>query len=345
MSGTIEPEWAPDSVAATHGAAGLAVAGVLVLILFGLLSRIESEPDPPNSFSFAVLGDAPYSWLEERNFEHLIDQLNDAELDFVVHVGDIMWGPCTDERYRSRLDYFRRIRHPVVYTPGDNEWADCHEHSSSPDSPLDSLRRLRSVFFRNPTMSLGGQPLPLATQAGRQPYPEFPENARWSHRGTVFATAHLVGSRNARESFPGRTAADDAASIRRTLATSTWTRSTFETARSSGAKTVVLAIHADTEIEQEIEDSYRVAYEPFLTTLEEQVASFAGRVLLIHGDGHEYKTDRPLVRRTTGRRLEHLTRLEVPGSPDVAWVRVIVPPGANQPFRFEAHHIPFWLLW
>ena len=193
---------------------GLAVIAILTFVLLGLLGRIKTEPDPPDSFSFAVLGDAPYHWWEERNFEHLIDQLNEAPVDFVVHVGDIMWHPCTDDVYRSRLDYFRRIRHPVIYTPGDNEWADCHEHASGPTEPLDSLRRLRSIFFAVPTRSLGGEPIALAIQGGRQPYPEFVENARWSRRGVVFASAHLVGSRNARESFPGRSSANDTESGR-----------------------------------------------------------------------------------------------------------------------------------
>ncbi len=340
-----EPSEAIGSEPSPSRAAGLAVVAVLAVILIGLVGRIETEPDPQGSFSFAVLGDAPYHWWEEKRFERLIEHLNGTPVEFVVHVGDIMWHPCTDDLYRSRLDYFKRIRHPVIYTPGDNEWADCHQHGSGPGEPLHALRRLRSIFFRLPEMSLGAERIALTTQAGQEPYPEFVENTRWWRRGVIFATAHLVGSRNARESFPGRRPADDVASIRRTLAAAAWTRATFEFARAAGAKSVVLAIHADTEIEKDFDDDYRLAYEPFLTTLEEQVASFARRVLLVHGDGHEYKTDKPLVRRTTGRRLEHLTRLEVPGSPDVAWVRVIVPPEPAQRFHFEAHHVPHWLIW
>jgi hypothetical protein len=68
-------------------------------------------------------------------------------------------------------------------------------------------------------------------------------------------------------------------------------------------------------------------------------------VLLAHGDGHEYTVDQPLVRRTTGRPLGNVTRLQVPGSPAVGWVRVIVTPGSANPFAFEKHEVPRWKYW
>ena len=33
------------------------------------------------------------------------------------------------------------------------------------------------------------------------------------------------------------------------------------------------------------------------------------------------------------------------GSPHVGWVRVTVTPDAEQPFEFDAHVLPRWLLW
>ena len=79
----------------------------------------------------------------------------------------------------------------------------------------------------------------------------------------------------------------------------------------------------------------RLAYEPFAAALEEEVERFGKPVLAVHGDAHKLTVDYPLVRRTTGRWLANLTRLEVPGSPDVGWVRVVVTPGAAQPFAFQ----------
>ena len=60
--------------------------------------------------------------------------------------------------------------------------------------------------------------------------------------------------------------------------------------------------------------------------------------LVAHGDAHAFTVDQPL-------QLASLTRLEVPGSPQVGWVRVTVTPGARNPFAFEKHVIPGWKYW
>ena len=50
-------------------------------------------------------------------------------------------------------------------------------------------------------------------------------------------------------------------------------------------------------------------------------------------------------RLTTRSRLDNLTRLQVPGSYDVGWVRVTVTPGAAEPFAFELRVVPHWKYW
>jgi hypothetical protein len=92
-------------------------------------------------------------------------------------------------------------------------------------------------------------------------------------------------------------------------------------------------------------DPYRQAFEPFITALEAEVEQFAKPVLALHGDGHDYTVDHPLLRRTTLLRLENFARLQVPGSPRVGWVRVLVKPGARDPFTFEQHTLPRWKFW
>ena len=62
------------------------------------------------------------------------------------------------------------------------------------------------------------------------------------------------------------------------------------------------------------------------------------RPVCAHGDQHEYTVDRQLG-------LANLTRLEVPGSPNVGWVRVTITPNAREPFAFEPHVIPRWKVW
>jgi hypothetical protein len=299
----------------------------------------------PGTFSFAVLGDAPYGPVEEIRFRRAIRQLDASDVRFVIHVGDILWYPCSDALFRDRLATFQSQRHPLVYTPGDNEWTDCHEQIAGTYQPLERLQRLREIFFADPTTSLGGTAMPLVVQAADTAWAEFVENARWTEAGFVFATVHLVGSRNGLDVFPGRTALDDAETVRRTAAATEWLRSAFAYADSMNALGVVIGMHAAPGFLAPVHDDYRQAYEPFLESLEVEVEQFGGPVLLVHGDDHEFVVDRPLVRRATGQVLENFTRLEVFGSPQVGWVEVTVDTAAAEWFRFAQHRVPRWVFW
>lgn len=292
-----------------------------------------------------MLGDAPYGPVEEIRFRRTTGQIDASEVTLVIHVGDIFWYPCSDELMRDRLAAFQSQRHPLVYTPGDNEWTDCHEQIAGTFQPLERLQRLREIFFADPTTSLGGTAIPLAVQAADTAWAEFVENARWTEAGFVFATVHLVGSRNGLDVFPGRTASDDAETARRTAAATGWLRSAFAYADSVHALGVVIGMHAAPGFRAPVGDDYRQAYEPFLESLEEEVERFGGQVLLVHGDDHEFVVDQPLVRRTTGQRLENFTRMEVFGSPEVGWVEVTVDTAGAELFRFTPHRVPRWQIW
>ena len=139
--------------------------------------------------------------------------------------------------------------------------------------------------------------------------------------------------------FPGRSADDDEHVKRRTEAATVWMRETFAEARARNASAVVLAFHANPAFEEDLRSGYRRAYEPFLAALADEVARLERPVLVVQGDNHEYLVDHPLAR------LPNFTRLQVPGSPRVGWVRVVVTPGAESPFAFEQHVVPRWKYW
>jgi hypothetical protein len=300
-------------------------------------------PNPQGSFAFAALGDAPYDRWEQRRFRLLLRDMDAHELSWVLHIGDIFDRPCTDDHYATTLDRFNRLRHPVIYTPGDNEWADCWLPGSGGFAPRERLASLRSMFFADPHQSLGGKRLSLKTQADRREYAEFVEQVRFSHAGVTFATVHLLGSRNGLRPFPARTAADDKEVQRRTEAATASLRESFAEATASGASAVIVAFHGTLGFGQPTEA--RAPYEPFATALEEEIERFGKPVLAIHGDAHKLTVDHPLVRRKTGRWMANFTRLEVPGSPEVGWVRVVVTPGAAHPFAFQPLIISGWRFW
>jgi hypothetical protein len=327
---------------------GLITGLALVLAVGYFATRGPAPPTPtsPGSFAFGVLGDQPYTPFEEVQFRLVLDDLDAHDLAFVLHVGDIFGHPCTDRLYLRRRAALDRLRHPLIYTPGDNEWTDCWAVGSGRFEPRERLERLRQLFFDRPTQSLGGRPLPLVSQgSGGGPYAEYVENARWSEQGIVFATLHLPGSRNALEPFPDRTEADDQESLHRTQAAVAWLHQAFDVARDRDAAAVVLGFHANLSLGEPLTNPYRQAYELVILALEEEAARFSRPILLAQGDEHEYVVDHPLLDRSTGQPFPHVTRLQVPGSPLVGWVRVEVTPGAPDPFAFEERLVPRWKYW
>jgi len=303
----------------------------------------DPAPLPPGSFAFGVFGDGPYRAWEMARFRRVIEDVNRAELQWLLHVGDILWFPCSNEEYADRLLAINSIRHPVVYTPGDNEWADCHEAIAGRFQPLDRLRQIRTTFFAHPGTSLGGQAMPVTPQNQDSGFTDFVENARWQLGGFLFATIHMVGSGNGSEPFEGRTSADDQEVAARTKAALAWLDEAFRIARSDGLKGVVVAMHGDPGLERDRE--VERGYVALVDRLENLVKAFAGPVLLIHGDSHELIVDHPLLNRSTGEPLANFARLETYGSPDIGWVRVVVDSVVGQILAYEPRLMRRRLLW
>jgi hypothetical protein len=294
---------------------------------------VPAAPAAPGAFSFAVLGDAPYFPWEEAKYRRLLRDIDVHDLAFVLHVGDILWKPCAETKYTETRQDFERLRHPVIYTPGDNEWTDCWEQDAGGFDPLERLQRVREIFFRDPEHSSGGRRLPLISQRSRAGFADFVENARWTYDRLLFATVHIVGSGNGTQ--PHRGAAERDAAQQRIEAAAAWVRETFAEAIATDAPAVVIALHANPFFEQR--RSARRPYEPFLTAMAEEAARFARPVLITHGDHHVYIVDRPLAQ-SNDEPLTDVTRLQVPGSPLVGWVRVTAAPTGTPRFTFQ----PYW---
>ena len=88
----------------------------------------------------AVFGDSPYGTdapfggtttdtSQLQATPTFIDSINAADPQFVVHVGDIHSGKqnCTIAYDQKIYDLWTAFERPLVYTPGDNEWSDCHK--------------------------------------------------------------------------------------------------------------------------------------------------------------------------------------------------------------------------
>ncbi len=333
----------PPIRARKRGGAAAIRTGLLAALVLTGCRMPEPAPLPPDSFAFAVFGDGPYGRLETRRFDRLLRDVAASDVEWLLHVGDILWYPCSDPAYADRLRRLNSLPLPVVYTPGDNEWVDCHEPITGEFVPLERLARLRAVFFDVPGRSIGGRPMPLETQAADPRFAEFVENTRWRRGGFLFVTLHMTGSGNALGGFEGRTAADDAEVERRTAAALAWMEAAFATTVDDGLTGVVLAMHGNPGLERE-PAAWR-GYEAFVAALEHHVRDFDGPVLLIHGDTHTLRIDQPLVDHTTGELLDRFTRLETYGSPDIGWVRVTIDTVAGRIVGYDARRVPGWWPW
>ena len=281
------------------------------LLLCACAAPLEAPSAP--GFSFALIGDAPYSPHEEKLFVEMLYQLNDEELAFVVHVGDFKSGAsrCSDEVFAQRREWFSWSLHPFIYLAGDNDWTDCWRPSNGAYDPLERLRRLRELFFAGPH-SLGMRPLLLARQNDAPGAPPYSEHVRWTHGKVVLAGLNLPGGDNNLGRMPQEHAQRDAAARE-------WLQQTFALARREKLGAVVVLFQADPFT---VTLQPRRAFSQILELLTRETLAFNGQVLLVHGDTHRYRVDRPLRHPETREPLPNFTRVEVFGSPNVNWVRV-----------------------
>jgi hypothetical protein len=303
------------------------------------------SPNGQGPFSFALIGDVPYGVAPGEHyapFDNLIDEVNaDRRVKWVMHAGDIKGGgsPCSDEMFADRLGRYNRFDKPVVLTPGDNEWTDCHRVNAGEYQPLERLVKLREVFYPVPGTSIGGRTMQVTSQAADPLYEEFPENVRWTEQGVVFSAIHIVGSNNALAAFDPnssavRTAADDEEVARRTAAAIAWLEETFAAAQAGNSPGVFIMIHANPGLERGSADRY--GFEEFLAALQSHARSYGKPVVLAHGDSHYFRVDKPSISGFT----KNLTRVETFGSGNVHWIKVSVDPQDDEVFAFQQQIVP-----
>ena len=309
-------------------------------LLVGALLTLSLSYAQAQTFSFGLWGDMPYQKAGDApKIPALLNSINQSDIAFSIYDGDIKDGSskCTDDIYASALTMFGALKKPVVYVPGDNEWTDCHRLNNGGYDGLERLGYLRKTMF--PTLnSLGQRQMPLIHQA---PLGEkLVENTRFSHRGIVFATLNMPGSNNNKvlndkdcsHKSARTTAQCDATNVEyleRDAANVRWMQQAFAAAKSSKARGLVLVFQADpgfdlpeTEEKDESQAPKVSGYRNFINSVVAETEQFPGQVLLVHGDTHFFKVDKPLYSPT--KLLANLTRLQTFGSPQIHWVRVTV---------------------
>jgi hypothetical protein len=103
-------------------------------------------------FSFVALGDTTYEVPDDYPlYRSLIETINAANPRFSIHIGDTKgWGDCGDVFQLGQKEFFDSFTAPVVYTFGNNEWADCWKENRGRHDPLVVLQSMRRIFAEAP---------------------------------------------------------------------------------------------------------------------------------------------------------------------------------------------------
>lgn len=264
------------------------------------------------------------------------DEINAAHVAFVVHDGDFKSGasPCTDDCFQRWYSLIGTFDAPFFFVNGDNEWVDCHREGAGGYDPLERLAMLRQVFYSRP-MSLGKNTLPMERQSDNPADPRFSDysdNFRWEYGDIMFVGLNVQGSNN----NLGRTPEMDAEFRERNAAVNAFLRESFGLARSKDHLAIVIVIQANPRFENPAGDPALDGYRNFRAVLEEETLDFDGRpVILVHGDSHYFRIDKPMRGSVSNRRIENFTRVETFGAPDVHWLLATVDYDNPNLFVFE----------
>ena len=242
-----------------------------------------------------MLGDTPYSQAEVEKLDGLIGRINAQELAFVVHVGDIGTSGATQGCSDAWLEA-RKRQFARIRHPFVLLPGD-NEWSDCRE-PVLRLAQWRRLFC----MQVAG--LALERQAG-----ERCEHLRWQAGGMMFVGLNVPG----RSTNPLRD--------RDMGAVFEWLDESLALAESRRAEKIFVLMQADPHFERNAPGD---GYARLRAVLAAHAERFAGRLVLVHGDTHIFRDDEP---------LPGLRRLEVWGSPFVAWLRVF---RAGSELRVEA---------
>jgi len=288
----------------------------------------------PNVFHFVAFGDMPYNAGDEVKVDRLIARINGVKPAFSLHVGDMISGSvhCTDATLESSARQLAALEAPLVYTPGDNEWADCHRDRGGGFDPLERLAKVRALMFPQPGRTLGRAPMQVESQsqAMADRFSPFVENVRFVKNGVHFATVHVIGSNNNMDETRPAAMAEFRA---RDEADAAWIAHVFAQARAQEAKAVVLAWQANVTAGMERRNGrFSEAFRSVIDATAKGARDLRKPVLVIWGDYHFYEISRFVD--FAGEPVQGVTRLQVYGDKLVHAVRVDVDPDALQPFAF-----------
>jgi hypothetical protein len=311
----------------------------------------------PEAYTIGLFGDMPYGALGRSQYPSLLADINQSNVAFSIFDGDLQAGgdgPCTDSLYATALGNFDKLDRPLVWVPGDNDWTDCWGRYGKAQQPYqDPIERLNHErrLFDSTDQSLGQKTLRLTRESseGGQ-YSIYSENVRWVYGPVVYIGLNVQGS-NDNYPYPETDLENGAVvtrsaseldrerneEIARKAADLHWLSESFAFAKQIGAKGVLIDWQGDPNFnnEQHVTNPHDWdAFPDYVNALRTETMSFPGQVVLVHGDSHYFKIDKP-INLPSGGVLANFTRVETFGARQTHWVSATIDPSDPNLFEFE----------
>ena len=207
--------------------------------------------------------------------------------------------------------------------------------------------------------------MPLKRQSDTSGFSLYRENAMLIKGKVLFVTIHSPGSNNNLEykltqGTPNPFYDSDREYTARNAANLAWLQSAFATAKEQDLYGIMILTQANMfeAFGDNSTGSSKSGYADFIKALRKEVQEFAGQVVMVSGDTHYMRVDKPLTltypdscpapATSTGLcpavesagRILNFTRVEVPGSSDVHWVRCRIRANRKNVFQFNFMILP-----
>jgi hypothetical protein len=313
-----------------------------IALAIGITACGPGDPAPlPQKFTVAVIGDTPYGLNPTDTAQFLLQPAflksinDDKDLSFVIHGGDIHSGKeyCTEAYNRSVYSQLTTaITLPIVYTPGDNEWTDCHKAKEGGGTwnaatnsisyvlgtdgkqvdyaggdPIANLALVRQIFFPTAGKTIGGA---MAVHSQALEYDtKFPtdkdyvENVWFIKNNILFMTMNVPGGSNNDNDIwygaPTMSTAQTLEIANRTAANIRWLSTAFAQATANKVAGVVITVQGDMW-DPDTTDfvagrAHLTQHKPLVDAIATATKAFGNPVLLFNGDSHAYRSDNPFV--------------------------------------------------
>lgn len=272
--------------------------GVLGLLhAFGLLAAIPASvaAQPlaqPMAFHFTVIGSSLGTTPKAADLRAALSETDTDNLAFVVvHGIKPPSESCKDDVYLQRRQQLQEAKNGVIVSLVGSDWAQCSTPRGRSNA-VERLNRLREFFFIG-DFSLGATKLPLMRQSASPQFRGIGENARWEVGNVLFATVNLPGKNNRYLTDAGRNSEFED----RLVANRAWLKRLMTIAAYRKFGAVVLFADGDpithTKRRMFASDTSYDGYADVRSQLKQSAATYAGKILIVHGQPSAGTSSKP----------------------------------------------------